>query len=135
MAVETHWDNEAKTVIRYELYGQWTTADFWDAYQEARKMIESVDHRVYFILIAMDAQSVNHIPNGFITQISSIFRNPHPRAGHVLIVRKGQGMLGQIYDRIIAKALPHVLPKFGYAESLEKARAKLMEQIKIDHET
>jgi hypothetical protein len=132
MAVEAHWDNDEKTVIRYETYGRWTNSEFWTAYDQARAMLEAVDHKVYFILIGMDAQSMNHIPNGFITHIGSIFRNAHPRAGLVIVVRQSQGLLGQIYERIIAKTLPQILSKFDFAESLEEARAKLAKQMKTD---
>jgi hypothetical protein len=132
MTVEVYWDNEQHTVLRYETSGQWTTSEFWDAYNQAGDMLNSVDHRVYFILIPMDTQSMNHVPNGFITQVGSIFRNQHPRAGHVIIVRKAHTILGQIYEQIVIKTLPHIVPKFDFADSLEQAREKLAERVAAD---
>lgn len=125
MPIKIFWDDEQKTVIRYEMYGRWTTQEFWEAYEEARAMINSVENEVNFIQIAMDKFSKGHIPNNFIPHLGSIYRNAHPRAGRTIVVPKAAGLMGQIWSRIITKSLPNILTKFDYADSLEEAREKL----------
>ncbi|MEO8607211.1 MAG: hypothetical protein ABI690_04985 [Chloroflexota bacterium] len=125
MPIQTYWDNDAKTIIRYEMFGRWTTQEFWDAYETAREMINSVEHKVYFIQVSMDKQSIGHIPNGFVTHLRSIYRNAHPRAGRTIIIPKARGMIGEIWDRMITKAMPKIRDHFDFADSLEEARALL----------
>lgn len=125
MPIQTYWDNDEKTIIRYEMYGRWTTQEFWDAYETARDMINAVEHQVYFIQVSMDKSSIGHIPNGFVTHLRSIYRNAHPRAGRTIIIPRARGMIGEIWDRMITKAMPKIRDHFDFADSLEEARAML----------
>ena len=125
MPIQTHWDNDEKTIIRYEMYGRWTTQEFWEAYETARKMINSVEHKVHFIQVSMDKASIGYIPNGFISHLRSIYRNAHPRAGRTIVIPKARGMIGEIWDRMITKAIPKIREHFDFADSLDEARALL----------
>ena len=125
MPIQAHWDNEEKTVIRYEMYGRWTVQEFWDAYEAAREMINQVENEVHFIQISMDKGSIGHLPNGFVTHLRSIYRNAHPRAGRTVVIPKARGMIGEVWDRMITKAFPQIREHFDFADSLEEARKLL----------
>jgi len=122
MPIQVHWDDEAKTIIRYEMYGRWTLQEFWEAYEKARQMINEVENRVDFIQVSMDKLSIGHMPNGFITHLRSIYRNAHPRAGRTIVIPKARGLLGEVWDRMISKAFPQIRDHFDFADSLEEAR-------------
>ena len=126
MPIQVHWDDEAKTIIRYEMFGRWTTQEFWEAYEQARAMINEVEEKVNFIQISMDKASIGYMPNGFITHLRSIYRHAHPRAGRTIVVPKARGLIGEIWDRMIIKAFPQVREHFDFADSLEEARELLV---------
>lgn len=125
MPIKTFWDNDEKTVIRYEMYDHWTLDEFWEAYEKARAMINEVESDVHFIQIAMDAKSVGYIPNGFLTHLRSIYRNAHPRAGRTIIVPKMRGVMAQLWERVIVKTMPHIRERFDFADTLDEARAMM----------
>lgn len=125
MPVKVSWDNDEQTIIRYETYDRWTMQEFWEAYEEARRMLDSVEHEVDFIMIAMDKISIGHIPDGFISHIRGMYRNAHPRAGRTIIIPRLQGLIGQIWSRIVATSMPQIVERFDYADNLEEARDKL----------
>lgn len=127
MPIKTCWDNDEKTVIRYEMYDHWTLNEFWEAYETARAMINEVETEVHFIQISMDAKSIGYIPNGFLTHLRSIYRNAHPRAGRTIVVPKMRGVIAQLWDRLVVRTMPHIRQRFDFAETLDEARAMMGE--------
>lgn len=126
MPIKTFWDNDEKTVIRYEMHDHWTLDEFWEAYEIARAMINEVENEVHFIQISMDAKSIGYIPNGFLTHLRSIYRNAHPRAGRTIVVPKMRGVMSQLWDRIVVRTMPHIRQRFDFAETLDEARAMML---------
>lgn len=129
MPIKALWDNDEKTVIRYEMYDHWTLDEFWEAYEIARQMINSVENEVHFVQVAMDAKSVGYIPNGFLTHLRSIYRNAHPRAGRTIIVPKMKGVMAQLWERVVVKTMPQIRQRFDFAETLDDARVMMQTSI------
>jgi hypothetical protein len=50
MPVRVEWDNPDKTVIRYEMQGDWNWNEFRPAYNQAKAMLAEVPREVNFIL-------------------------------------------------------------------------------------
>ena len=125
MPVEAFWDNDEKTVIRYENVGRWTMEEFWTAYEKARAMIDSVDHQVHFVTVSMDELSQGHVPPNFLTNIRAMYRNAHPRAGRTIVVPKPKGVVGKVWDSLITKTLPQIRQRLDFADSLSEARDML----------
>ena len=48
MSVTVVWDNERKTVIRYDMLGRWNWNEFQVEFQKAKAMLDSVEHTVDF---------------------------------------------------------------------------------------
>lgn len=130
MPVEAHWDNDAHTVIRYEVYGHWTVEEFWVAYEQGRAMINSVEHRVDFIQIAMDELATGYVPSNYLSTLSSMYRNAHPRAGRTIGVPIPRGRSSQVWVRILTNVVPQIRQRVDFADTLEEARAKLAEPAK-----
>ncbi len=49
MGIEVLWDNEEKTIIRYDYGKDWSWDDFWTAVETSNAMVRTVSHTVDFI--------------------------------------------------------------------------------------
>ncbi|MCU0513941.1 MAG: hypothetical protein MUE40_15395 [Anaerolineae bacterium] len=87
MGVRALWDNPARTVIRYELTGNWTWEEFYLANEQSRRLLLEVDYVVHFIVIP-DAVAMHYIPTNAITHIISIWRKAPANTGVTVIIHQ-----------------------------------------------
>lgn len=51
MSVALQWDNEEKTILRWDFTGRWTTHEFAQSFQAAAMLVRSVGHSVYSVAL------------------------------------------------------------------------------------
>jgi hypothetical protein len=109
MSIKVSWDNEAKTIIRYDFEGDWNWEEFHVAAQEAFKLTRSVEHTVdtisnflpgtrlpanaflQFRRAMVDAPKNRGVTaiagnSSFITRMVSVFSKVNKRLGERLVV-------------------------------------------------
>ncbi len=127
MSVTVQWDNDAKTVLRYEVAGRWTWDEFYVAYDQGKSMMEAVPHTVHFIMVPMDFLTRNYLPPGALTHISSIYRRAAPNSG--MTINVGGGGFARAMLNVLGRVSPKIAQKFAFADSLEEARTILAKAV------
>jgi len=69
MGVQVQWDNEARTILRYDYQGRWKWEQVYEAVNEAYRMIETVPHPV---AVMIDMTESAGIPPGALTHGRSL---------------------------------------------------------------
>ena len=126
MSVTIQWDNEEKTILRYDMSGFWTWDEFFPAFEQGKQMISEVEHEVSFIVNPLDNQSRNHIPTSVLTHIRSINRNVPPNAGPTVSVSVSN--FARALIRTLSYLAPQIAERYFFADSLEQARILLKER-------
>jgi hypothetical protein len=105
MSVTVRWHDDQKRIIYYEFVGKWTWDEFEPAYTETLHMMDSVDHKIDFIL---DMLNIDHIPSGAIQRLKRAAEYNHPNMGlavyvglHPMIIPIGKIFL-KLYEKAAA---------------------------------
>jgi hypothetical protein len=123
MPVTPQWDNDDKTIIRYDLTGRWTWDEFFAAFDEGTTMLDTVQHTIHFIVNPLDLMSRGYLPPGALQNTLALYRRSKANAGSTVIVggstffRSLYGIGQRIYPRIAAHS--------RFADSLDQARILL----------
>ncbi|MBZ0280211.1 MAG: hypothetical protein K8L97_05690 [Anaerolineae bacterium] len=122
MSIKLLWENEAKTIIRMEVIGQWTWEEMYAASQEGYTMLESVDHVVDPII---DFRSSAAIPIYSITHARHMIGRRHPRTGLTVMVGTSALLhnLWDIFRKVYALFVRE--EEFTLVRTLEEAHAVL----------
>jgi hypothetical protein len=123
MAVSLHWDNDIHTVMRYDFYGRWTWDEFSPEYDRASILLRASNWTVHFIMHLCDDIACNHLPPGALLRAINIHRNAPANTGKTIIVNAG--MVYRTVAHTGMAAYPAIGKKYGFADSLEAARALL----------
>ncbi|MBZ0291919.1 MAG: hypothetical protein K8L99_05055 [Anaerolineae bacterium] len=83
MSIEVSWANPEKTVIVYAYEGRWSMEQFNNSYQQARKLMDTVQHPVDFII---DVRNSSLLPSGILSRGRNVVTTPHPNEGRTAIV-------------------------------------------------
>jgi len=59
MAITVRWDNEEKTIIRWDFSGRWTAEDLYEAHARTMALAQAVDHTVYGLGVVQGPSPVN----------------------------------------------------------------------------
>ncbi len=122
MSITVQWDNDEKTVIRYDVSDNWTWDEFRQAVEQIHAMIDTVSHTVDAIA---NLENGNFLPSGSLWQARNVASRSHPRAGMTVIV-KGSYMMQSLYGlfrSLYGKMGFYV--NIHFAPTLEAARALL----------
>lgn len=114
--IHVQWDDPVdQSAIRYDFLDKWTWEEFTEAAVEARKMIDSVEHRVDAIANLCDT---THLAPNAIPQIQRAMRDPAPNFG-VLVVAQSHPLIRRITEmtRMITPNL-----RIHIADTLDDAR-------------
>ena len=125
MPIAVVWDNEEKTVVRFDVHGIWTAEDADISRLLMFKFCDSVIHRVDAIWYWVDSESRTRVPMGAMRVLTAMQRSPHPRRGKIVTVPRRYDMVGRIWLDVISKALPHLRAQIMGADTLEEARVLL----------
>jgi len=125
MAMTVVWDDDARTIIRYDIDGSWTWDDYQATLHELNSLLDTVDHKVAIII---NIRSDKWIPEDAFNRFNRDMRQRHPNIGP-LQVFVGAGMLIRIlvvsFMRIYGKAVDI---EFLFADTLEEARQLIHER-------
>jgi hypothetical protein len=118
MPIHLEWDNEDKTIIRFDFDGVWTWDDFVTKHNEANAMISGVDHTVDLIL---DLQKSGSRPSNLFTNIKRFESDKAPNQGRLVVVRDGQfiKVMLSTYTRLFGSKTN---PDLTRVDTLEEAR-------------
>jgi hypothetical protein len=71
--ISVAWDNDDKTVCKYEFQQGWDWQDYYQAIKSAEEMLKQIEHPVNVI---MDFRKASLLPNGAINQVQKALAYP-----------------------------------------------------------
>jgi hypothetical protein len=120
MNITVSWDNDDKTIIRYDFQGQWTWDEFHKTSKEAFAMTRSVEHRV-------DSISNFHkgaaLPPNALFQFRQAMTNAPKNRGMTVIV--GGNTFIKTMVRVFSNLNKQLGERLKIADTLDEARAML----------
>ncbi len=121
MGIHVTWDNEAKTVIRFDFDTTWTWSDFSAAIMEGRALMKTVSHNVHSLL---NLPSGMAMPGGnALSNLQRIIRTMPPNMG-ISVIANGSSLVNALAN-IVTRV--YRAQQFITVNSLEAARALLEE--------
>jgi hypothetical protein len=127
MPVTAQWDNDDKTIIRFDVSGRWTWAEYRAANAEIRKMVDGLSYIVHFIVNPLDDQSRGYLPPGALQHIRSVYGSVSPNVGMTAVI--GASPYYHALYAIGRKIYPQIAVRYRFANSLEEARALLSQEL------
>jgi hypothetical protein len=131
VAVEIHWDNPEKTVVRMEMIGRWTWEEAYTGSKVGYEMLDSVPHRVNIII---DLRQSKGIPVNSLTHARSMIGRRHLRTGLTVFVGANDLFINlwNVFCRVYGVfARP---AEFTFAKSVEDAYA-IFDRLKAEPRT
>jgi hypothetical protein len=119
MSLLVAWDNEAQTILRIDVAGQWTWKEYDGAIDQAYTMIQEVDHSVDLIINLTDTvvfpqvQSMRHFQR-MLTQ--------RPGNLDMMIAAGGDSFVSGLFASFLQTRL---------ADTLPQARAMLVNRARL----
>ncbi|MFN8376170.1 MAG: hypothetical protein U0694_25260 [Anaerolineae bacterium] len=123
MGVQVQWDNPEKTILRYDMSGKWTWDRFFNAYEAGKALMNTVSHKVNFILNPTDEISRAYTPPNAMSHMISIGRKAHPMAGKTVSI--SNNTFTRVLLQMVSKVNPKIAEMYAFADSLEDARVML----------
>lgn len=124
MGITIVWDNDEKTVIRYDFDKHWNWEDFFAAKEEAFTRIDGVGHKVGVI---MNAPPDVSLPPNWLTHTQSALKNRHPNTEVIIVV------VSKLFQRTMINTLIKLARKDGrrlqIVDSLESARKMVADRL------
>jgi hypothetical protein len=122
MSIKVRWYNDDQTIIQYEFVGEWGWEEFEARYEDTLCLLDSVNHKVDFIL---DFQRNESFPEGFLDRLIEAAEYNHSNMGIALYVGVPEVMraIGEMLDMLY----PHLVETypFEFAETVAEAEATL----------
>lgn len=86
MPIEVKWDNNEKTLIRWNFMGRWTAQQLRETIQKSNDWINAQDHTVNHII---DLSQTEGVPPNIINEARNAMRLMPENLGHVVMIGKG----------------------------------------------
>lgn len=121
MGISIGWDNEEKTIMRFEYVGEWTWESFYENIEAANHLMDTVNHPVVSII---DMSASNHLPFGAGVHIRNVIRMSQSHNNSGISVFYNADRIVQAMIDVLKKSYPEILAatQWYYAKSLEEAR-------------
>jgi len=116
MPASVCWENEAKTIIRQQLYGDWTFEDYITSLAELQRLTVSMPHTVNVIVDYTESKTY---PRKILAAAQTLDRNFPANEGIVMIVQ-GPPYINAVFE-VIFKLCPKLGHKIHHVNSLEEA--------------
>lgn len=122
MGVWVTWDNPEKTILRYIYEETWTWDEWGTAVEDARTMMQSVDHKVFLIVDA----ACRDVPKGALSR----FRHATcVEAGHVkMVLLVGNNAFLQTLFSIVRRLVQGCAMKLVTVATLDDAYQIIQQQ-------
>lgn len=118
--IKVSWDNEAKTILRYDFQGRWTWEDFYAASAQAFAMTHSVQHRV---------DAISHFHHGSVLPANAMFHFRHAMvsapANRGMNVIVGANAVVRTLIKMFSSINKQLAARLAIADSLDDARMLL----------
>jgi hypothetical protein len=123
MGIQVEWDNDDKTVVRWDVSGVWTWTEFYTAQDESNRLIRSVDHTVDIIGNLLGSAG---LPANTLTAYRQGLKRSAANRGVIVFVVSSTFLKAMVATfRRINKPLAN---KVLAASTVEEARALLVER-------
>jgi hypothetical protein len=124
MGIRVQWDNDDKTIVRWDFDGPWKWDDYFVAQLESNRLLDSVDHLVDII---GNIQKSRLLPPSAVSVYRSSLKSAAPNLG--LIVLVGSSSFVRQMVNIFMKLFRFKGPgtDFRFADSEEEARQIIAE--------
>lgn len=122
MTIRVYWEDETKTIVRYDFEGKWTWNELYPVYYEAIAMENSVPHRVDVIL---DLTRSGTLPANSLLHVKNISEKQPPNIGLSVIVTTNRFVLS-LYS-VGVKFYGKIGYYFRVVSTLEEAHAMIAE--------
>jgi hypothetical protein len=125
MTVTVAWDDEAKTILRYEFTDPWTWDEFFAVLDADDDLIGSVEHTVHVIF---DATGMRFVPPNPVAQFKNVASLINPRLGILVIVGNNLWFqkVGEIFHVLYGRRVQGI-SKVLSTQTLDEARALIAE--------
>lgn len=123
MGIKIMWDNDERTIMRYEFEARWSWADLYAASDEGTARLDSVDHRVDVIA---DLRGTSHLPGDFMQHAGRIAGGTHPHRGIVVVVGASPVLRG--LSNTVGFLYRKATKDLRFADSLEEARTLIAKE-------
>jgi hypothetical protein len=120
MPASVCWDNEQKTIVRQQLFGDWTFDDYIMSLGELQRLTASMSHTVNVIVDYTESKSY---PRKIIAAAQTLHRNFPTNEGIVMIVQ-GPPYITAAFE-VIFKLYPKLGQNIHHVDSLEDAYAAI----------
>ena len=120
MGVKIAWDNDEKTIIRYDFSDPWTFEEFHEAMGLDDALFDSVDHKVHMLFNMMDVRSA---PPNLLAKLPQILTEINPRLGVVVIAESYTWVksIAEIFYKVYGRSIEG-FSGLKMARSLDDAR-------------
>lgn len=121
MPIEADWDNEDRTVIRYEFRGRYSAEEFDEILDKTDAMSDSVKHMVHYLVIIHAGM---WIPKGVSGPIGRVYTADKPNRGVTIVV--GASMPYKTVSEISKNMYEYMQPNARiFVRTVEEARTIL----------
>jgi hypothetical protein len=118
MVIRYYWQDDEKTLIRYELEGSWTWDEMYQVLYEAREEILAIDHRVDAII---DLRNTHNVPAAGLTHIKRVSDLNTPNTVLSVFVTSS-GFFRSLYE-MAARIHKKVAQHYRIVSTIEEAEA------------
>jgi hypothetical protein len=124
MGIRVRWDNDEKTIVRWDFDGPWKWDEFFVAQHESNLLLDSVD---YLVDIIGNVQNSRILPPSALTVYRSTLKKAAPNMGIIVLV--GSSTFIQQMVNIFMKLFRFKGPgtDFRFANTDDEARAVIAE--------
>jgi hypothetical protein len=109
MPIQVKWDDESKTIIHVSVDGDWTWEEFYQSFDQGKTLLESVNHKVDFVVHMENAKTM---PLGALNHGRKIMTMDHPNRG--LTVYTGETGLMKALIQIGRRMEPEAVAKYDH---------------------
>jgi hypothetical protein len=121
MGITIGWDNEEKSVMRFEYHGIWSWEEFYKNIEEANQMMDTVNHPVVSII---DMRDSPYLPPNAAVHIRNVIRMSmsHNNSG-ISVFLKATRIIEAMIE-VLRQVYPDILEQteWLYCDTLEEAR-------------
>ena len=120
MSVRVYWEDEGRTIVRYDFDGLWSWDELYTAYYEAIAMETSVEHRVDVIL---DLRRSGRVPGNALLHVKN-FSDRQPVNIGLSVFVTSNSFLVSLYN-VGVKFYSKIGHYFRVAPTIEAAHAMI----------
>jgi hypothetical protein len=129
MGINIAWDNDARTIFRYDFEPEWTWDEFFAAKEQAKPLLDAAPHQ---FAVLINATQMSHLPPDSLANARHALRSGHPNAFLIVLVIQNAVVRATVITlRDIAPLAPRTIE---ITATLDDARALVRERL-LTHKT